>query len=207
MRIWIFLSMLAGVFFPCSLPAVTADSAKPVNTPKEKITLEIAAVMDTQPTALVCSLRNEGTVDFEGEELRMTYSGLVIKTPDGKERWAGGCVTDRPVIVKPSQTMTWRVNNLPDVLRVFIHSTDLGTYRIYWRVGEWRSNEITLFKERKNDVMEWSLDELNRELERLTRKGPLTPEELRWRSMVEAARRLAINRMRSQTPTKQQSNP
>lgn len=207
MRTWICAITLAGIFFLGSLPLVVADPAEPASTPKEKITLEIAAVMDTQPTVLVCSLRNEDTVEFAGDELRIEHSGLVIKPPDGRERWAKGSVTNRPVVVKPSQTITWRINDLPLVLRVLGQTTELGTYHIYWRVGEWRSNEITFLKEQKNNVMEWSLEELNRELDRLAEKGPLTPEELRWRSMVEAAQRAAENRARVEKMIEQQSHP
>jgi len=122
---------------------LTSSATAWAATEEKHFTLELAVEMNTSPTIIVCTLRNTGKVDVETTPFATNYNRLVIIDASGKEEemfaWKDGI---EPVVIKPSQSSTSKVALEDCFERRKIEIP--GTYRIYWKVAEVKSNELKI---------------------------------------------------------------
>ncbi len=129
-------------------PAYREVAAQAEGTEGEKpaVVLEVAAVLGAPGGTFSFTLKNNKSSDFETTPIGTNYNRILITAPDGKQvehfHWKNGI---RPVVVKASQPMSWKVDLGP-----ILESRELkgaGVYRVRWQVGELKSAEALLLKE------------------------------------------------------------
>jgi len=110
---------------------------------KKEFTLQFAIELDSSPTKIICTLKNTGEVDVETTPLATCYNRIVLVKPDGQEvesfSWKNFI---KPVVIKPKEEKIFS--------GVLAHAFNLedekqpGTYRVYWKVYEVKSNELKI---------------------------------------------------------------
>lgn len=114
--------------------------------PEPRIALEVAALLDAPGGTLSFALKNLQERPFETTPVGTNHSRILITTPDGRAiehtAWKDGLP---PVVVEGLEQKSWTMDMRPILELLDLRSP--GIYRVGWRIGETRSQEVPLLKE------------------------------------------------------------
>ncbi len=158
------------------------EAAKKEQAPK--VHLELAVVVNSNPTVLSYTVRNDGPSDYD---IRHGSGGyLVVTRSDGLVRSFEATACWQRVVLKPSESFTGRMPE--DVVTMITKgalSKKLGVYRLRWRIHDVYSNELIFLWDKKTNPEEMTLAEIEQALADLPKKKQLTKGEQRRRWELE----------------------
>lgn len=153
-------AILVILFIGVGVLASKAKKTESSSSNAEKVSLKISTVIGAPTTTLALTVANNSKEELKTWPLGgMRHNCVVIMKPNGEEKelWVGIDSDVEPVIVKPTESFTWKI----DISRrIGLYGGSLqepGLYRLYWKLKElkaddvareYKSNEILLLREK-----------------------------------------------------------